>query len=408
MRIAFVDNLSVAGGLSRFSLLLSKSLLERDPSISIDYFIHFNNLRHIPEIRNVSPRLNVFILQTTRPKGIFSRLTERVLSKLGNNRKNDDPATTEIEKRIGKEYDLAYFPSAHMMKRPTIGIPVVGTLHDFNWKYFFGREIFPTSFVEMMDEEIMVWMEKGHTICSSRDVVDEAHKLYPAGKNYPEVVPIAPVIYDSQISDVEAAAILKELGIDFPYIIFPGNFYPHKNHLNLFTAFSLLRKRKGFESYKLILTGMNSQQVKRGIAGYRGVELLTKNGAGRDFDVMGMGYQPNKVIDSLISRARLLVSPSIYEAICTPAMDAWHFGTPTAISDIPPFREHEKTWSIKSAFFDPMDPENIADVLEAYLNQYDKAREDGRVSKENMARYTWDNVASRYLDVFRRAIKEHQ
>src|ERR1700754_156691 len=196
MRIAFVDNLSVAGGLSRFSLLLSKSLLEKDPSISIDYFIHYSNLKHIPEIRDVSPRLKVFVLESTRPKGILSRLTGRVLSKVGNSGKGGDPTITEIEKKIGKEYDMAYFPSAHMMKRPAIGIPVVGTLHDFNWKYFFGREIFPSSFVEMMDEEIMVWMEKGLTICSSRDVVDEAQKLYPTGKNYPEVVPIAPVIYD--------------------------------------------------------------------------------------------------------------------------------------------------------------------------------------------------------------------
>jgi glycosyltransferase involved in cell wall biosynthesis len=89
-------------------------------------------------------------------------------------------------------------------------------------------------------------------------------------------------------------------------------------------------------------------------------------------------------------------------------MDAWHFGTPTAISDIPPFREHETAWGIKSAFFDPMDPENIADVLERYLTQYDKAIEDGKISKANMAKYGWDKVSEGYLKVFKKAIANHQ
>src|ERR1700743_1859897 len=126
---------------------------------------------------------------------------------------------------------------------------------------------------------------------------------------------------------------------------------------------------------------------------------------GHKADIWGMGYQPNEIIDALISKAKLLVSPSIYEAICTPAMDAWNFGTPTAISDIPPFREHERVWGIRSAFFDPMDPVNIADVLENYLNRYDDAREDARISRANMRKYSWKDVAAGYMDVFKNAIR---
>jgi glycosyltransferase involved in cell wall biosynthesis len=122
--------------------------------------------------------------------------------------------------------------------------------------------------------------------------------------------------------------------------------------------------------------------------------------------VLGMGYQKNEVIDALISKAKLLVSPSIYEAICTPAMDAWNFGTPTAISDIPPFREHEKVWGIRSAFFDPMNPANIADVLEKYLGEYDKAMDDARISRINMQKYGWKEVTSGYMAVFENAMQQ--
>jgi len=145
--------------------------------------------------------------------------------------------------------------------------------------------------------------------------------------------------------------------------------------------------------------------VRKGIAERRGVRLMTKNSSAGEYDVIGMGYQPNEVIDALIRKAKLLVSPSIYEAICTPAMDAWNFGTPTAISDIPPFREHEKAWGIRSAFFDPMDPQNMADVMEKYLNNYEQALADGEISKKRMANYSWKQVSEGYMEVFLKAIK---
>jgi glycosyltransferase involved in cell wall biosynthesis len=405
MKIAFVDNLPVGGGISRFSLLLCKSLVGNFPGINIDYFIHYENLKQIPEITSLGDRVNVRVLRASRPVSLAVRIIRKAVSKAGF-KYTGDPILKEIEELVNEEFSLAYFPSAHMMKKPRLKIPVVGTIHDFNWKYFFGRQIFPLSFVEMMDEEILKWMNQGLTVCSSMDVVNEAVKLYPGSKKVPAVVPIAPVVVNTEISKERAEAILRELNIDFPYLIFPGNFYPHKNHLNLFTAFSILKQRPGFENYKLLLTGMNSEQVSKGIAGPRGVQLQTKNSPALQYDVMGMGYRDNETIDALIRNARLLVSPSLYEAICTPGMDAWNFGIPTAISDIPPFREHEATWGIRSAFFNPMDPVNMADVMEAYLNNYDQARKDGESSKINMSAYTWNEVTKGYMDIFSRAIKE--
>lgn len=405
MKIAFVDNLQVGGGLSRFSLLLCKSLVNYNPAVTIDYIIHYDNLKRIPEVKELGSQVNVVVLKSTIPKSLAQRVKARLSNTITKNG-DRDIVMDEIETIVGKKYDLAYFPSAHMMKRPNLSIPVVGTLHDFNWKYFFGQQIFGVPFVEMMDSEILNWMNNGLNVCSSYDVVNEAKKLYPSVTNYPKVVHIAPVIVDSNISEEKALAALKELNIDYPYLLFPGNFYPHKNHLNLFTAFAILKQRPGFENLKLLLSGINTDRIAYGIAGKTGVQLVTKNSPNQHYDIRGLGYQPNHVIDALIKKARLLVSPSIYEAICTPGMDAWHFGTPTAISDIAPFKEHEQVWGVRSAFFDPMDPVNIADTLEAYLNNYETAKKDGQVSKENIAKYTWDKVAEGYLKVFEQAINK--
>ena len=57
MKIAFVDNLPVGGGLSRFSLKLTESLIRNYESLHIDYYIHEQNLLQIPEITTLDKRV---------------------------------------------------------------------------------------------------------------------------------------------------------------------------------------------------------------------------------------------------------------------------------------------------------------------------------------------------------------
>ncbi len=403
MKIAFVDNLQVGGGLSRFSLLLCKSLIELEDGIQIDYFIHCQNLKLVPELLSIK-KVNVIVLNSTLPLNNAGKVILKLKSFLGI-KTHINPVIDEIEKNVNEKYDVAFFPSAHMMERPNLKIPIVGTLHDFNWKYFFGRQIFSSDFVKKMDVEIVKWMQGGFTVCSAQDVVDEAKKLYPNVEKYPKVIHIAPVVVNTMVSELQSTEILSKLNINYPYIIFPGNFFPHKNHLNLFSAFYLLKQRAGFENYKLLLTGVNSEQVNYGVAEYRGVQLISVVKQDSDFDIRGLGYQSNEVIDVLIANAKLLVSPSIYEAICTPAMDAWNFGVPTAISDIAPFREHEKAWGVQSVYFDPMNPTDIADKLEACLNDYENTKKQGQISRDKMKAYGWGKVATSYLEVFKNAIE---
>jgi glycosyltransferase involved in cell wall biosynthesis len=403
MKIAFVDNLPVGGGLSRFSLKLCESLIEKYSELQVDYYIHQSNLNQIPEIKNLGNRVAVKILKSSKDKNKILFFCSRVINKIFGYSfyyKND---IAEIEKVIDTKYTLAYFPCAHMMQKPNLPIPIVGTIHDFNWRYFFGVEIFSNSFTKFMDVEIQKWLNNASCISSSNDVVNEATLLYPQITKYPTVIPIAQVVTSKMLQENKAKEHLQKLEIDFPYIIFPGHFYPHKNHLNLFTAFYLLKQNPLFSKYKLILTGVSTNKVERALATYRGLRKITNDNDA--FDVVGMGYQPNEVLDALIMKASLLVSPSLYEAICTPAMDAWSFGTPTAISNIAPFTEHENTWGVKTAYFDPMNPHNIAEVLSNCLINLDSMKADAKISQQRLLAYSWDKIAEQYMNVFLNAKK---
>jgi glycosyltransferase involved in cell wall biosynthesis len=401
MKIAFIDNLPVGGGLSRFSLKLCQSMIDQYEQLEIDYYIHQSNLLQIPEISTLSNRVVVKVLSSTKKKNPILFFISRVIKKIFKYHlyyKND---IEEIEKLIDSSYSLAYFPCAHMMKMPNLKIPLVGTIHDFNWRYFFGFEIFNNAFTKFMDIEIQQWLNNAHCISSSNDVVNEAKIMYPSIQKYPTVIPIAQVVISDKLDENKAKQLVKNIGIDYPYIIFPGHFYPHKNHLNLFTAFYLLKQNPAFSKYKLVLTGVSTNKVEKALATYRGLRKIVNDN--EPYDVVGMGYQPNEVIDALIMNATLLISPSIYEAICTPAMDAWSFATPTAISDIAPFKEHEQTWGTKTAYFDPMNPHNIAEVLANCLSNLDSIKADAKISQQQLLNYSWNKIASQYMDVFLKA-----
>lgn len=400
---AFVDNIPVGGGLSRFSYMLAKHIAEEFPDTNIKYLAHSLNLRRTPELNNMPNNVEVIELEYTRPPGKIKRFGDLLFSTVGIKREKVSESK-ELQPYLDN-CRLAYFPSAHMIPFPKLNIPVAGTIHDFNWKYFFGRKIFSPDFVNRMESEIEKWMDHGLTVSSSYDVINEARKFYPDRSQYPKVIHIAPVTFSRSVSKDTSTQILKDLNIDYPYLIFPGNFFPHKNHLNLFTAFYHLQQKSEFKDYKLLLTGLGSEEVGFGIATNRGVQKVRDGNSGSYFNVLGLGYQPNATLDALISEAKLLVSPSIYEAICTPGMDAWQLGTPTAISDIPPFREHETVWGIKSAFFDPTDPHNIAKVIGDYLGNYDLAKRDGEISKANINRDSWNRVAKDYMSFFQESFK---
>ena len=403
MKLAYIDSLPVGGGLSRYSLGLCKNLLRYDEKIQIDYYIHSDNVSKMKELFGLD-RLSVYVLKSTLPTNKYFFFLKKILIKAFkfNLEKSIDK---EISQNVDDRYDVVYFPSAHMMPFPNLAVPIVSTMHDFNWKYFFGSQIFSDKFCATMETEIPKWLSNSNVITLSRATLDECKKLFPNLASYPEVIPVGALTVYSDMTRERSFQILAEKSIKFPYILYPANLFPHKNHLNLYTAFSILKRNPTYNEYKLLLTGADTDKIGFGKAGYRGLLNISLPADDHsNYDVIGLGYTSNEFMDALIIGAELLISSSIYEEMCQPAMDAWMFGTPTVLSDIPPFREHEQNIGVKSAYFDPMNPNDIANSLHYCLSNTDEMYQNALVSREKIKKYTWENVCSSYLNVFRKAI----
>jgi glycosyltransferase involved in cell wall biosynthesis len=159
-----------------------------------------------------------------------------------------------------------------------------------------------------------------------------------------------------------------------PFLLYPANPWPHKNHARLIDAFRLVRVRH--PELRLVLTGHGHEEPVP-----EGVEIA--------------GRVPLDELVSLYRRASAVVFPSLYEGFGQPPLEALACATPVACSDIPPLRE---VCGDAAVYFDPSGPEAIAAGIEEALR---RAPELSAAGPPRAARFTWSENARLHENVYR-------
>ena len=407
MRVAVIDHMGNFGGGSRFIMNLVPSLRKIAPDTHITYFGNSLSVEReqltpvftrsdiqVENLRSLSLSNHLTRLAPWFGKGV-RQLQFTLSDKLpfvpplisGDTKK-------EIEKTV-KNYDVAYFPWPFFIGLPDLDCPIVATVHDFNFKYFFGSQTFTAAQMNQLESQLPDWLEKATPIVSSFFMKTEMEKYYPEFATKANVVHLAPLCGDELIATATAQKIIAKLNIQPPYIIYPTNTCAHKNILSLISALSLLRER-GF-GIKLVLTGNGTESLS-GRATPTGIEkgLQPQN-------IIGLGYVTNRQMDSLIRCAAALVSTSLYEAGNGPGVDAWALGVPVAMSDIPCFTEHLDHQKVQAELFDPLNPSDIADKIAKILAIPELAESMVKNSQNAIQKMNWSSVAQKYLAIFEKA-----
>lgn len=97
-----------------------------------------------------------------------------------------------------------------------------------------------------------------------------------------------------------------------PFLLYPANFWPHKNHARLFEAFARVRERR--RDLTLVLTG----------AGHAGRALPD--------GVVSRGLVSDAELVKLYQTASALVFPSLWEGFGLPPVEAMACGCPVVVS----------------------------------------------------------------------------
>jgi glycosyltransferase involved in cell wall biosynthesis len=176
--------------------------------------------------------------------------------------------------------------------------------------------------------------------------------------------------------------------LDLPqrFLLYPANLWPHKNHARLLRAFASV----GVTDLHLVLTGQTYGRPLPGPPNER---------------VRHLGHVPFEHLPALYRRATATVFPSLFEGFGIPLVEAMASGCPVTATARGAIAE---TCGSAALLFDAEDEDAIADAIAKIVEDGDmreRLRADGLA---RAARFRWDDVASRHVDVYRRALARRE
>ncbi len=314
--------------------------------------------------------------------GRLQRLAGRIGSRLFTLSKRNRHST--LLRKIGA--DLLFCPfTAPTYFEPAV--PAVCTIYDLQYKTY--PEFFALEDVAHRDATFNEACRKATALAAisdySRDTAIMHGKLDPARIRTIHLR-MAQRINPGAVHD---KAILDRLKlIPQRYLIYPANFWKHKNHEMLLTAFGMAAHNGLAEDIKLVCTGAPGARQKWMQQAAQTMFLGER--------ILFPGYLPHQDLATLIANGAGVVFPSLYEGFGLPVIEAMAMGVPVACSNITSLPEVAADAAI---LFNPKVPTQIADAIRALVdNQPLRAEliEAGRqraaefADVERMAREYWD------------------
>jgi glycosyltransferase involved in cell wall biosynthesis len=148
----------------------------------------------------------------------------------------------------------------------------------------------------------------------------------------------------------EDAESFARLGVRSPYLYYPAQFWPHKNHVALLHALKILVDEG--DPHDLVLTGAD-----KGNLAY--VRALTAE-LGLAEHVKFLGFVERLAVVALYRRAQALVFPSYFGPDNLPPLEAFALGCPVVAAAVP---GAEERLGDAALLFDPRDPRALATAV---------------------------------------------
>lgn len=176
--------------------------------------------------------------------------------------------------------------------------------------------------------------------------------------------------------------------IDFPYIMYAGQWRPHKNLIKLFEAFAILKKEYHIPE-KLVLFGKLDSRYPEIPAKIKELNL--------EKEIILLGFIPDDLLPAAYSGSNLYVIPSLAEGFGFPPLEAAACGTPVVSSLISCMPE---VLGEAAVFFDPHDPRDIAVKINSALTNQKLREVLIERGFNRVKRYNWEKTAEETLRVY--------
>ena len=200
----------------------------------------------------------------------------------------------------------------------------------------------------------------------------------------PEKVQVVPNALDASMledpGEEETERVRERYQIRGRFVLYAGNIKPHKNLERLITAFSLLKRRSGFEDVRLVIVGSGEENK---YAGLRRTAEIT----GLRNDVRFFGFVPDRTLAALYRLASVFAFPSLYEGFGLPPLEALACGTPVVTSKLSSLPE---VVGDAAVFVDPWSIEDISEGLVRALDDESLRASLRAKGLERVKTFSWE------------------
>lgn len=167
----------------------------------------------------------------------------------------------------------------------------------------------------------------------------------------PDNVAVVPLPVPEFEATKSTPDIVQKFGLQRPFVFYPAQYWPHKNHANLLHAVKYLRDTLGLD-VDLVLTGAD-----KGNADYVSATITA---LGLSEHVHRLGFVQRGELAALYRQAIALVYPSFFGPDNLPPLEALSLGTAVAVARID---GAEEQLGDAALYFDPCDPVDMANAV---------------------------------------------
>jgi glycosyltransferase involved in cell wall biosynthesis len=190
-------------------------------------------------------------------------------------------------------------------------------------------------------------------------------------------------------SDVGDEGLRTRFALPGPFILYPANLWPHKNHQRLVEAFARVPE----SDLELVLIGQTYGRLERL------TEIARRAGAGDR--VRHLGYVERESVPALYRAARAVVFPSLYEGFGGPPLEAMACGCPVASSTRTSLAEVCEGACVA---LEPESIESIAAAIERVVGDESLRAQLTQTGLEQARRFSWEEAARRHTEIYEQAV----
>jgi len=281
-----------------------------------------------------------------------------------------------------------------------LSVPWVGWIPDFQHKR--RPEFFPVGYRSERDIRFRrIVEEASHIVVSSQDARADLMRWFPTADARVSVLQFRTVL-DQNWFELSPQRVTERFDLPLKFLIYPSQFWVHKNHRTVFAALSLLRARRRTDVV-LVCTGREYDERHPEYADEL-KEEIARRGLQSQVRLLGLLDRPTQI--QVMRASAAVVQASFFEGWSALVEDSRVLGKRMFVSDIPVHREQAPD---DAAYFNPDSAEELADLIEADWAHLEPGPDLGREDRARVEQETLiHDFACRFVDVVERAHRAAQ